>query len=95
MLTARRTIDVWLAAAARAMEEAGPDLPAVALHGRAAIADACRSLLDEAARACGSRPFVTAGALDRSRRDLEVFLLQHRLDPLLARAGSAVLEDDG
>jgi hypothetical protein len=95
MLTARRTIDVWLAAAARAMDEAGPDLAAVALHGRAAIAEACRSLLDEAARACGSRPFVTAGALDRSRRDLEVFLLQHRLDPLLARAGSAVLDDDG
>jgi alkylation response protein AidB-like acyl-CoA dehydrogenase len=95
MLTAQRTIDVWLAAAARAMDEAGPDLAAVALHGRVAIAEACRSLLDEAARACGSRPFVTAGALDRSRRDLEVFLLQHRLDPLLARAGSAALQDDG
>jgi alkylation response protein AidB-like acyl-CoA dehydrogenase len=95
MLTAQRTIDVWLAAAARAMDEAGRDLAAVALHGRAAIADACRSLLDEAARACGSRPFVTAGALDRSRRDLEVFLLQHRLDPLLARAGGAALRDDG
>jgi hypothetical protein len=95
MLTAQRTIDVWLAAAARAMDEAGPDLAAVALHGRAAIADACRALLDEAARACGSRPFVTAGALDRSRRDLEVFLLQHRLDPLLARAGTAALQDDG
>jgi hypothetical protein len=58
-----------------------------------AIADACRGLLDEAARACGSRPFATAGALDRARRDLEVFLLQHRLDPLLARAGSAALEE--
>jgi hypothetical protein len=95
MLTAQRTIDVWLAAAARAMDEAGPDLAAVALHGRAAIADACRSLLDEAARACGSRPFATGDALDRARRDLEVFLLQHRLDPLLARAGSMVLQSDG
>jgi hypothetical protein len=95
ILTAQRTIDVWLAAAARAMDEAGADLAAVSLHGRAAIADACRSLLDEAARACGSRPFATAGALDRSRRDLEVFLLQHRLDPLLARAGSTALRSDG
>ncbi|MFZ0092238.1 MAG: hypothetical protein WAL63_22245, partial [Solirubrobacteraceae bacterium] len=61
------------------------------MHGRAAIADACATLLHEAARACGSRPFVRADALDRARRDLEVFLLQHRLDPLLARAGTAAL----
>ena len=93
ILTAQRTIDVWLAAAARTMDTAAPELAAVALHGRVAIADACRALLDEAARACGSRPFATAGPLDRSRRDLEVFLLQHRLDPLLARAGSAALEE--
>ena len=46
-------------------------------------------LLDEAARACGSRPFARAAALDRARRDLELFLLQHRLDPMLARAGEA------
>ena len=94
ILTAQRTIDVWLAAAARAMDAAGADLPSVALYGRVAIADACRALLDEAARACGSRPFATAGALDRARRDLEIFLLQHRLDPLLARAGAAALEED-
>jgi hypothetical protein len=68
-------------------------LPAIALHGRAAIYDGCRTLLDEAARACGSRPFARAGALDRARRDLELFLLQHRLDPLLARAGEAALGD--
>jgi alkylation response protein AidB-like acyl-CoA dehydrogenase len=93
IITAQRTIDVWLEAGARAMDEAGGDLPAVSVHGRAAIADACRSLLDEAARACGSRPFATGDSLDRARRDLEVFLLQHRLDPLLARAGARALED--
>ena len=92
MLTAQRTIDVWLQAGAAAMDRLDPDLTAVALHGRAAIADACRTLLDEAARACGSRPFARADALDRARRDLEVFLLQHRLDPLLARAGTAAVE---
>ena len=70
------------------MDARRAELPAIALHARAAIADACRTLLDEAARACGSRPFARGAALDRARRDLEVFLLQHRLDPLLARAGA-------
>ncbi len=93
MLTAQRTISVWIDAAASAMDLSGPDLAAVGLHARAAISDACRLLLDEAARACGSRPFVRADALDRSRRDLQVFLLQHRLDPLLARAGEAAIAD--
>ena len=93
VLTAQRTIDGWLAAAAAAMDAAGPDLPAVALHGRVAIAAACRELLDESARACGSRPFARASDLDRARRDLELFLLQHRLEPMLARAGAAAIEE--
>jgi hypothetical protein len=93
ILTAGRTIDVWLEHVAAAMDVVSDDLPAVALHARAAISDTCRTLLDEAARACGSGPFARAEALDRARRDLEVFLLQHRLDPLLARAGSAALAD--
>ncbi len=92
MLGEGRTIDVWLAAAAHAMDIGGADLPAVALHGRVAIADAIRRLLDEAARACGSHPFVTASRLDRARRDLQVFLLQHRLDPLLVRAGRSAID---
>jgi len=93
ILTAGRTIDVWLEHAAAAMDAVSEELPAVALHARAAISDACRALLDEAARACGSRPFARAETLDRARRDLEVFLLQHRLDPLLARAGHEALAD--
>lgn len=92
ILAAQHTISVWLQAAAGAMDATADDLPAVALHARVAIADACTALLDTAARACGSRPFVRASRLDRARRDLEVFLLQHRLDPLLARAGAAALE---
>ncbi len=92
ILTAQRTIDVWIGAAATAMDAAGSDLPAVALHARAAIAAACRELLDVAARACGSHPFAHGSDLDRARRDLELFLLQHRLDPMLARAGAAALE---
>jgi hypothetical protein len=91
MLTAQRTISLWIDAATRAMDS-GEDLPAVALHARAAIAEQCGVLLDEAARACGSWPFARATTLDRCRRDLEVFLLQHRLDPMLARAGSSALD---
>jgi alkylation response protein AidB-like acyl-CoA dehydrogenase len=90
-MTAQRTISLWIDAGARAMDT-GADLAATALHARAAIADHCRTLLDEAARACGSWPFATASRLDRCRRDLEVFLLQHRLDPMLARTGAASLD---
>jgi alkylation response protein AidB-like acyl-CoA dehydrogenase len=93
IVNAQRTIDVWLTAAAEAMDHAGPRLPDVALHARVGIAEACRALLDEASRACGSRPFARAQALDRGRRDLELFLLQHRLEPLLARSGGVTLDE--
>jgi hypothetical protein len=59
---------------------------------RAEIDRAAKAILEAAAGACGSHPFVTAGRLDRARRDLETFLLQHRLDPLLARLGARELE---
>ena len=91
MLTARDTIDLWLGAAAEAMDS-GRELPAVALRARVAVTEAIRTLLDEAARACGSRPFARGGRLDRARRDLELFVLQHRLDPMLAREGVRELE---
>ncbi len=93
ILTAQRTIDLWIERGARAMDSPDETLPDVAVQARVAISDACRVLLDEAARACGSRPFARADALDRARRDLEVFLLQHRLDPLLARLGEAALKE--
>ncbi|MFZ1994553.1 MAG: hypothetical protein WAU75_10610, partial [Solirubrobacteraceae bacterium] len=64
------------------------DLAAVALHARAAIARASHLIVAEAERACGAHPFATGGQLDRARRDLELFLLQHRLDPALAAAGA-------
>jgi alkylation response protein AidB-like acyl-CoA dehydrogenase len=93
MLTASGTISAWLQVAAEAMDAASPELSAIAVHGRAAIAEACRSIVDEAARACGSHAFAVGGRLDRARRDLDLFLLQHRLDPALATAGSAALEE--
>jgi hypothetical protein len=91
ILTAQRTIDLWIDRAATAMDTGSEELPTISIQARVGISDACRVLLDEAARACGSRPFARADALDRARRDLEVFLLQHRLDPLLAGAGEAAL----
>ncbi|MDW5597191.1 hypothetical protein VSS74_22785, partial [Conexibacter stalactiti] len=87
-------------AAERAAPQEPPDASGAAAElarasalARHAIAAAARELLDEAARACGSRPFATGGRLDRARRDLELFLLQHRLDPIVARAGTAALDD--
>jgi hypothetical protein len=91
ILTAQRTIDLWMERGARSMDAGEEALADIAIQARVGIADACRVLLDEAARACGSRPFARGDALDRVRRDLEVFLLQHRLDPLLARLGEAAL----
>ena len=46
----------------------------------------------------GSRPAATGAALDRAARDLRLFLLQHRLEPILARdrrrgAGGAAMTD--
>jgi hypothetical protein len=86
------TIGLWL-------DEGGRRGDAGTLRGedgaylRHVIATATTRLLDEAARACGSHPFTTGGGLDRARRDLELFMLQHRLDPIVARAGAAALEE--
>ena len=93
ILSARGTIEAWLDRAGAAAQ-ADPDAPLAALSVelREAVAGACRLILDEAARACGSHPFAVAGDLDRARRDLELFLLQHRLDPLVAARGHAALE---
>jgi alkylation response protein AidB-like acyl-CoA dehydrogenase len=94
MLAAQQTMDRWIQYAAR-QADAVPEtsFSGFSIHLRESIATACRTILDEAARACGSHPFATAGALDRSRRDLELFLLQHRLEPALARAGRRAVQD--
>jgi alkylation response protein AidB-like acyl-CoA dehydrogenase len=91
MLTARYIVDASLEHSAGAIDAASTDVATIALQTRAAISLAARTLLDEAARACGSYPFATGSALDRARRDLDVFLLQHRLDPMLAAAGERAL----
>jgi alkylation response protein AidB-like acyl-CoA dehydrogenase len=88
MLAAQAAMNRWLEHAAREAD-AGPErsLAHLSTFLRVAVAGSCREILDEAARACGSRPFVVADPLDRARRDLELFLLQHRLEPALVRVG--------
>lgn len=93
MLSARATIDRWLdAAAARADADPSASLADFSVQLRLALSDACRTILREAAEACGSRPLARAGRLDEARRDLELFLLQHRLDPMVARMGRRAIE---
>jgi alkylation response protein AidB-like acyl-CoA dehydrogenase len=95
MLAARGTIDRWMEYAA-AFADADPEAPLpFATELRHAVAEACWGILDEAARALGSRPFGVGDALDRARRDLGIFLLQHRLEPALARAGRRAIAERG
>lgn len=95
--TAQQTIDLWLAeaprriAAALAQPGAAAALAPFAAHLRDAVDGAIRTLLDEADRACGARPLATGATLERARRDLGTYVLQHRLDPIVARAGRAAL----
>ncbi len=86
------TVEAWVERGIGAAE-GSPAPRRVAVAMRAEIDRAAKALLETAASACGSHPFVTAGPLDRARRDLETFLLQHRLEPLLARVGAERLAE--
>jgi alkylation response protein AidB-like acyl-CoA dehydrogenase len=93
MLAARGTIDSWLAYATARADEDPSSLPGISTELRESVALSCRMILDEAARAVGSRPFAVSGPLDRARRDLELFLLQHRLEPALVHRGRQAISD--
>ena len=89
---AQGTVEAWLTRAAAVADlSVAPDSAAAprptGIAMRAEIDRAAKLILETAAAACGSHPFVTGGRLDRARRDLETFLLQHRLEPLLTRLG--------
>ncbi len=91
---AAATIDVWLDHAAVRAEDETLQLRSLAIQLRSEVAGAATRILDEAARACGSHPFATGSGLDRARRDLQLFTLQHRLDPLLQREGRRILDPE-
>ena len=95
ILGAIATTDRWLDGAGREAADPVSDLRETSVHLRAAVAAACRTIVDEGTRAAGSRALVDGGDLDRCRRDLDLFLLQHRLEPLVARVGRAELEGRG
>lgn len=96
ILTSRARIDLWIEKAARiAGEDASGPAIEFSIELRDEISGAAHAILDEAARACGSHPFATGDPLDRARRDLTLFLLQHRLDPLVARMGRDRLAGGG
>jgi hypothetical protein len=89
---AHGTVEAWLTRAAAVADASVVESATVAprptgIAMRAEIDRAAKLVLEIAAAACGSHPFVTGGRLDRARRDLETFLLQHRLEPLLTRLG--------
>jgi alkylation response protein AidB-like acyl-CoA dehydrogenase len=102
MRVAQATIDRWLDHSASALNdvdglerdveaESAAGQRALAGECRVAIADAARLIASEAARTCGSRALVDGGTLDRARRDLDLFLMQHRLDPTLVEIGTRTL----
>jgi hypothetical protein len=96
MLTAQGTIDRWLEYAAdRADSDPASSLSGFSTQLRESVASSCREILDQAARAVGSHPFAVSGPLDRARRDLELFLLQHRLEPALVRRGRQAISGRG
>ena len=93
---AQSTIDRWLEHATASLSQAEDPRPeldptVLAIECRVALYDAARLITELAAQVCGSRALIGASTLDRARRDLDLFLLQHRLDPKLTKLGTHIL----
>jgi alkylation response protein AidB-like acyl-CoA dehydrogenase len=94
MRVARGTIDRWLEHASARLRHGAGEPGALAGECRVAIAEAARTISAEAARVGGARALAAGDALDRARRDLDIFLLQHRLEPKLIALGRGTLAGD-
>jgi alkylation response protein AidB-like acyl-CoA dehydrogenase len=99
MRVAQGTIDRWLEHTATNLsdpQDPRPELdPAMlAVECRVALCEAALTITALAARVCGSRALIGGSALDRARRDLDLFLLQHRLDPKITSLGKDTLTRD-
>lgn len=98
---AAATIDRWLEHTVAALNDtetvlqlnAGGGVRTLASECRVALAQAARVIAEQAVRIGGSRALVGGGTLDRARRDLDLFLLQHRLDPKLVELGERALKE--
>jgi alkylation response protein AidB-like acyl-CoA dehydrogenase len=97
MSVARASIDRWLEHAGSRLDGlddlgvrllADCDPAEVASQCRVAVSDGAREIATLAATVCGSRVLAGGGALDRARRDLDLFLLQHRLEAKIVQLGS-------
>ena len=99
MRVAQGTIDRWLEHTTRALARPegsclALDPAALALECRIALYECALLISSQAARVCGSRALIGASTLDRARRDLDLFLLQHRLDPKITKLGAAMLDTE-
>ncbi len=63
-----------------------------ALECRLAVSQCARTVLTLSAELGGSHALIGGSRLDRARRDLDLFLLQHRLDPKLVSLGMDLLK---
>jgi alkylation response protein AidB-like acyl-CoA dehydrogenase len=109
MRVASSSIDRWLEHAVARLDEAAgassrsraaqlddraqQSWRSLAAECRLALSAAARTIAGEAVRVAGSRELVVGGPLDRARRDLDLFLLQHRLDPKLVELGAQTLAE--
>jgi alkylation response protein AidB-like acyl-CoA dehydrogenase len=99
MRVAQATIDRWLEHTTTVLDHLPDTEPAVdptvlAVECRVALYECALLISGQAARICGSRALIGASALDRARRDLDLFLLQHRLDPKITKLGSRMLDTE-
>lgn len=99
MRVALGTIDRWLEHTTTELCEPYDRCPAVdpavlAVECRVALYECARLISAQAARVCGSRALIGASTLDRARRDLDLFLLQHRLDPKITKLGAEMLNKE-
>ncbi len=99
MRIAQSTIDRWLDHTTTVLDRTADIQPAgepavLAVECRVALYESAQLISAQAARVCGSRALIGASALDRARRDLDLFLLQHRLDPKLTKLGAGLLDGE-
>jgi alkylation response protein AidB-like acyl-CoA dehydrogenase len=98
MRLAHSTIDRWLDHTVKRLNAVGErassqDVNGLSVECRLALAEAAPVVSAQAARVVGSRALVGGGRLDRARRDLDLFLLQHRLDPKLIELGERAVRE--
>jgi alkylation response protein AidB-like acyl-CoA dehydrogenase len=99
MRVAQGTIDRWLQHTTTELGQREdtsprPDPAVLAAECRVALYECALLISGQAARVCGSRALIAASTLDRARRDLDLFLLQHRLDPKIAKLGAEMLDTE-